>query len=125
MVYRAEYEVESGERIVGIELTNITKELYETTKRLKSAEKELFNKAQAKSETERVYREALAKEIVKLRAEGVQATLISDLARGNLAYLKFERDLAADMFKATVSLKEMIETQASVLQTITRYHDVI
>jgi hypothetical protein len=108
-----------------IELIEITKEMHEATKRLEKASKEIFKLAKAKAEMERAYREALAKEIVKLRAENVPATLINDLARGNVAYLKYERDLAQDAFKSAISALEAIETQCSVLQTICKYHEVI
>jgi septal ring factor EnvC (AmiA/AmiB activator) len=109
----------------GIELIEITQEMHAVSKRIDKASKEIFKLAKAKAEFERIYREALAKEIVKLRSEGVQATLISDLARGNVAYLKYERDLAKDMFKSGISALEAVKTQASVLQTISKYHEVI
>lgn len=108
-----------------MELIQISKEMYETTKRLDKASKEIFKLAKAKAETERIYREALAKEIIKLRADSVQATLISDMARGNVAYLKYERDLAQDMYKSAISALEAVKTQSSVLQTISKYHEVI
>lgn len=110
---------------MGVELIELTQEMLQVSKRIDKASKEIFKLAKAKAEFERVYREALSKEIIKLRAEGVQATLISDLARGNVAYLKYERDLAQDMFKSGISALEAVKTQASVLQTITKYHEVI
>ncbi len=109
----------------GVELIEITKEMHQVSKRIDKASREIFKLAKAKAEMERVYREALAKEIIKLRAEGVQATLISDLARGNAAFLKYERDLAKDMYKSGISALEAVKTQASVLQTITKYHEVL
>lgn len=108
-----------------MELIQISKEMYETTKRLDKASKEIFKLAKAKAETERIYREALAKEIMTLRAESVQATLIPDLARGKVAFLKCERDLAHDMFKSAISALEAVKTQSSVLQTISKYHEVL
>jgi hypothetical protein len=109
----------------GIELIEITQEMYAVSKRIDKASKEIFKLAKNKAEFERVYREALAKEIVKLRSEGIPATLISDLARGNIAFLKHERDLAKDLFKSGISALEAVKTQASVLQTIARYQEVI
>lgn len=110
---------------MSIELIEITQEMHTVSKRIDKASKSIFQLAKNKAEFERVYREALAKEIVKLRAEGVQATLISDLARGNVAYLKYERDLAQDLFKSGISALEAVKTQASVLQTICKYQEVI
>ena len=109
----------------GIELIEITQEMYAVSKRIDKASKEIFKLAKNKAEFEKIYREALAKEIIKLRSEGVQASLISDLARGNVAYLKYERDLAQDLFKSGISALEAVKTQASVLQTISKYHEVI
>jgi superfamily II helicase len=109
----------------GIELIEITQELYTVSKRIDEVSRTISKLAKAKAEFERVYREALSKEIVKLRSEGTPATLISDLARGNIAYLKYERDLAQDLFKSGISALEAVKTQASVLQTISKYHEVI
>ncbi|SDI15478.1 hypothetical protein SAMN05192534_12350 [Alteribacillus persepolensis] len=108
-----------------MELTEITKEMYETTKRIDKASKEVFKLAKNRAETERIYREALAKEMMKLRNEGIPATQINDLARGNVAYLKFERDLALELHRSALSSLGAIETQASVLQTISRYQETI
>lgn len=109
----------------GIELIEITKEMHEVSKRIDKASKEIFKLAKNKAHFEQTYREALAKEIVQLRSEGVQATLISDLARGKVAYLKYERDLSQDLFKSAISALEAIKTQASVLQSISKYHEVL
>lgn len=108
-----------------MELITITKEMYEVSQRIDKASKEIFKLAKNKAEFERVYREALAKEIMKLRSENIPVSIISDLARGNVAYLKFERDLAKDLYKSGISALEAIKTQASILQSICRYQEVI
>lgn len=110
---------------MGIELIEITKEMHQVSKRIDKASKEIFKLAKNKAEFERTYREALAKEIMKLRGESIPATLIPDLARGNVAYLKYERDLSHDLFKSGISSLEAIKTQASVLQTISKYQEVL
>lgn len=48
------------------------------------------------AEAERAYREALAKEITELRADGKPVTIVQDLAKGNphVARLKHARDVA-------------------------------
>lgn len=110
---------------MSIELMQVTKEMHQVSQRIDKASKEIFKLAKNKAEFEKVYREALAKEIMKLRSEGVQATLIPDLARGNVAFLKHERDLAKDMYKSGISALEAVKTQASVLQTICKYQEVL
>lgn len=109
----------------GIELIEVTKELYATAKRIDEVSRTISKLARSKAEFERVYREALAKEILILREQGTPATLIGDLARGKVAYLKYERDLAKDLFKSGISALEAVKTQASVLQSISKYHEVI
>jgi hypothetical protein len=51
---------------------------------------------------ERAYREALAKRMTELRAEGIAATATADLARGDkhVAGLRFERDVAEGVVEA-------------------------
>lgn len=101
-----------------IELTAITKEIYDSAQRLKRGSAEIFVLAKEKAEKERNYRRELAKEIFKLRDQKYPATLIPDLARGNTAELKFERDLAEAKYVAGRDSLEAIQTQMSGLQSI-------
>lgn len=59
------------------------------------------------AEKERLYREALAAEIVKTHADGAAWTVAQDLARGekHVAQLRFDRDVAQ-------GIKDAIEQQA-------------
>lgn len=106
-----------------IELSEVIQMMLETSKRIDKATRTIYGLAEKKAETERVYRMKLSQEIFKLRDEGVQATLIPDLARGNTAFFKSERDLARDMFNSAKSSLEALKTEASVLQTISKYQD--
>jgi hypothetical protein len=108
-----------------MELTQITKEMYDLTKRMDKASKEIFKLGNAKAETERTYRAELAKEIIRLRSEGVQATLIPDLARGKVAELKFARDTALELHRSGLASLEVIRSQANVLQTISKYQSEV
>lgn len=107
------------------ELTPVVKELHNATKRLSAASKEIFRLASAKAEMERAYRMSLSQEIMKLREEGVQATLIPDLARGKVAYLKFERDLAKDTYKSGISAMEALKAEINALQSIAKYQSEV
>jgi|SRR5690606_17611183 len=104
-----------------MELIKITQEMYEISQRLNKATNEIYKLAKKRAVTEREYRLELAKEIVRLRAEGLPATLVSDLARGNVADLKFERDLAEGQYKAAVEALEALKSQLSALQTVSKY----
>lgn len=101
-----------------IDTVEITQEIYESAKRLQGAGDALFKLAQTMAETERTYRRALGIEIVKLKTEKVQATLIPDIARGMTADLKFERDLAEARYKSGRDNVEAISTQMNGLQSI-------
>lgn len=104
-----------------MELTSINKELLESSKRLKDASNELFKLAKEKAETERDYRIALHKAIMKLKADNERATLIPDLARGAVADKKFARDLADTLWQACRENTDSIKTQISALQTIVKH----
>jgi len=103
-----------------IDTADIVQEIYDSAKRLQSAGDGLFKLAQAKAESERKYRRALGVEIVKLKAEKMQATLIPDIARGLTADLKFERDLAESRYVAGRDMTNAIATQMNGLQSILR-----
>lgn len=108
-----------------MELMNVTQELYAAVKRLSEASKEVFRLARTKSEAEHTYRKALAVEIVTLRAEKMPATLISDISRGNVADLKFERDLSHDIYRSALSSMEALKVEINALQSIAKYSSEI
>lgn len=105
---------------MSIEISDITKEIYESGKRLEKGSKELFSLAKEMAESEREYRKALQVEIVKLRLEKVQATLIPDIARGETSELKFKRDLAESRYKSARDSLNAIQSQMNGLQSILR-----
>ncbi|MEX1120596.1 MAG: hypothetical protein WED82_00585, partial [Balneolales bacterium] len=104
-----------------MELTPTIKMLQQATNRLSDASKEIFRLAQKKAETEREYRMELAKVIFRLRDEKIPATIIGDCARGEVAELKFQRDLAADMYRSALSAMEALKSEINAIQTITKY----
>lgn len=101
-----------------MELTTITKEIHDSGLRLANGSKELFPLAKRKAETEQAYRKALAMEIMKLRDDKLPATLIPDIARGNTADLKFERDLAEARWTSARDSLDAIKSQVMGLQSI-------
>lgn len=104
-----------------VEISQVTQMMYETSQRIDKATRTIYDLAKEKAETERQYRMELSKQITSLRSEGVQATLIPDIARGNVAELKQKRDYARDMYRSAISSLEALKTEASVLQTISKY----
>lgn len=103
---------------MALDMQDIGQAIFETAKRIEKGTNELYKYAKAYAEAEREYRLALAKEIVKLKDEKMQATLIPDVARGNIAELKFKRDLAEVSYKTARDMLEALEAELSGLQSI-------
>jgi predicted short-subunit dehydrogenase-like oxidoreductase (DUF2520 family) len=91
--------------------------------RLDEAQRYLYKQAREKAESERVYRMDLAKEILRLRAEGQPVAIVGDVARGSCANEKFQRDFAESRFRATLEAVEIIKVQISALQSLYRNMD--
>lgn len=106
-----------------IELSEIIQEMRHTKNRMDKVIKEVYKQAKLKDAAEREYRQSLAQAILKLKAEGVQATLIPDIARGQTADLKFSRDIAKSLYDSARDSMETLRTEASLLQTISKYQD--
>lgn len=70
-----------------------------------------------KANTEALYRQELAKEILNRRAEGMPVTIISDVCRGQprIAKLKIDRDIAESTYQ---SILESINTQKLAIRVI-------
>lgn len=110
---------------MNVELTPVVQELYKATKRLSQSSKEVFRLAQSKAETERIYRQELAKEMFAMRSENVPVSIIGDLARGNVSELKFERDLAAEMHRSALAAMEALKAEINALQSIAKYQSEV
>lgn len=108
-----------------MELTPTINMLHQATKRLSESSKEVFRLAKAKAETEREYRSELAKVMMSMRMDKVQATLIPDLARGEVSELKYQRDLATETYRAALSAMEALKVEINALQSIAKYQSEI
>lgn len=106
-----------------MEILNLAKEIYDSVTRLEKGSTEIFLLAKELAEKERDYRKLLAHEILRLKEEKTQTTLIPDIARGNLADAKFERDLAEEKLKAGKASLEAIQVRINGLQSILRYQN--
>lgn len=104
-----------------MEVVQTVQQLKQATDRLSDATKEVFRLAKNRAETEREYRMALSKEIVTLRAEKMPATLIGDVARGNVSHLKFERDLAMELHRSAMSSIGALQVEIQSWQSILKY----
>jgi hypothetical protein len=108
-----------------IELTSITKMMLETSERLDKASRSLYKMAKKKAESEKLYRIALMREIMQLKEERMPATLISDVARGKVADLKYQRDLDTETYKASLAALEALRSESSTLKAILEYQSEV
>ncbi|EJW14418.1 hypothetical protein M5X00_28320 [Paenibacillus alvei] len=104
-----------------MELTRITGEIHGASQRLSRSADALFDLGREKAESERDYRSALAQEILRLKADGMPVSIITDIAKGNVSKQLFQRDLAEARFKAGIEAADAIKVQVSALQTILKY----
>jgi hypothetical protein len=106
-----------------MELMSITKEIMDTAHRLQNASKEIFHLGKEKAESERAYRRALMMEILKLKEQKMPATLISDIARGVVSDMLFERDAAEVKFKSAMESMSALKSTLSALQSVLRIQE--
>lgn len=108
-----------------MELIKVTEEMHRATKRISNCPKEIEDRARDKAQAEYEYRKALSQAILKYKAEGYPATLISDLARGEVAELKLERDLKDGLYKSSIEGTRALQSQLNGLQSVARYQSDI
>lgn len=106
-----------------MEPLKITEQIMETAKRLRNASTEIFFIGKEKAETERSYRRGLMMEILKLKEQKMPATLIADVARGNVADLLFERDAAEVKFRSAMESMSALKSSLSALQSVLRIQE--
>jgi len=103
-----------------VEIGELEKKLLEANSWLFIKLKEQKKLIKDSAQKEHDYRIALASKIVKLRAEGVPVTIMSDLSRGELgiAKLKLDRDIAKGMADACRQGIIAIQASMSGLQSL-------
>lgn len=110
---------------MSIDMHDVAAEIRRVSKRLDNAPKAIFDAAKEFAEAERVYRKELSIEIVKLKAEGSPVSIINDVARGNVADLKYKRDLAEGLYKSSIESAKALQSELSGLQSILRVQDTV
>ncbi len=103
------------------DIVTVTTEIREAARDLRKAVDDIHAAAKKKAETERDYRVKLAREIMTLREQGLQVSVINDVARGNCADSKYNRDLAEVTYRATLEAIESQRAQLSALQSALKY----
>ena len=110
---------------MNIDMINIGQAIYDTSMQIQKGVKSLYGHAKAYAEAEEEYRMELAQEIMRLRDERLPVTIINDVARGNIAELKFKRDLAEVTYKTAKDMLQALQSQLSGLQTLYKRQDEI
>lgn len=108
-----------------MELVQLTNEVYGVSQRLERASKALYKLGDEKAEAERIYRMRLAQEMLTLKSGGMAATMIADVARGNVSDLLFQRDAAESKFKSAIESLNALKSQLSALQSILKFQETI
>lgn len=108
---------------MALDMVNIGKAIYDTSAQIQRGVKSLYGHAKAYAEAEHEYRMALAREIMRLREEKLPVTIINDVARGNIAGLKYKRDLAEVTYKTAKDMLQALQSQLSGLQTLYKRQD--
>lgn len=108
-----------------MELIKINSEIYEISRRLGDSSRAIFKLGSEKAEAERLYRMELAKELLRLKSEGMAVGLLGDVARGNIADKLFQRDFTEIQYKSAIESMDVLKAQLTALQTIIRYQENI
>lgn len=101
-----------------MELIKIGEEIFNTCKRISEGTNKIYKFGTSYADAEKTYRIALAKEIMILREQKIPATLVGDIARGNLADLKYKRDFAEMQYKTSRDMLNALQSELSGLQTL-------
>lgn len=93
-------------------------EVWRRSEMLEVALKECKTRGQAAADAERVYRIKLAEKMLFLREQGIPATMVGDIARGDktVAQLKFERDCAQVVYDNAQEAVMVYKKQIDVLR---------
>jgi hypothetical protein len=104
-----------------MELQDIAKTIIDICSRLTKSQTYLYKLAKQKSEAERCYRLELARELIKLRAEGTPVAIVSDIARGNVSELRFNRDLTDAQYRSAIEAIDSLKAQLNALQSLLKH----
>ena len=103
-----------------MELIELEKELFEKNKWLVAKLSEQKDLIQKSGQSEHDYRVALAVKLLQLRTDGYQATIMTDLAKGDkiIAKLKLERDINRGIADACKEAIRAIQAMISGIQSL-------
>jgi len=83
-----------------IPINDILKGLTAKNLLLESLTDQLVDQSEKKAQAERDHSQALTKEVLKLKGDGIAVTIIKDVAKGNCAELKYKWDVEDGIYRA-------------------------
>lgn len=97
---------------------NLMEDMQKLIKMLDASARALSRRGRDAAQAEKEYRMELAKTILRLRAEGMPATVIADVARGDpqIAALKMARDTQEAVYDAAKEYVNVLKIQVRVLE---------
>ena len=103
------------------ELIDITTRIYEACTNLETGARMIFNYSKSAAESERDFDKAFSMKILELMERKIPATLIKEVAKGELSDIKFKMDLSAMTYDSCKRSLAAQESQLSALQSILKY----
>jgi hypothetical protein len=80
---------------------------------------------EAKAKAQMEYDKALACEVLRLKEDGIQISIVEKVAKGNISDAKYGLELAEAKYKANFSRLDCLKAQLNGLQSINRHLSVI
>lgn len=103
------------------ELTDITLKIYEACTNIETGARMIFKYAETAAEAERDFDKAFSMKILELLERKLPATLIKEIAKGELSDIKFKMDLSSMTLDSCKRSLSALESQLSALQSILKY----
>lgn len=107
--------------LADMEMVDISQGILEDRERIIKNISALWKLAEQKASTDVEYRKAFAITIERLRADGKPATLVKELAEGEVAEQRFKMDLTSAQFRASLAALEALQTSMQALQSILKH----
>ena len=108
-----------------IDLVDVATSIMSDRDRIEKNMETIWRLAQERADAELVYKRAYAIKIEELRIEKYPATLIKELAEGQVAELRRSWELASGQYRAALASLEALQTNIQALQSILRHMEKV
>ena len=108
-----------------MDLVNINQKILEASTTIREGSKMIFEYAKKAAEAERDYDKAYAFKIQELMDKKMPVTVVKEIAKGEIADLKYKMDLQENLYDACKRSLSAQESQLSALQSILKYQSEV